>query len=150
MCNNSVVHRIMALKDIVSIKTGKIIAHEGEIGGYIQCENNLSFEEKDISWVADNSIVYGKNTQVLADAIICGDSLINNGAFVKMSLISNSNICGAKIYYSSAKNSLIYGEDAQVWFSKLNGAHIKNVRILSQNINQQDKHTIVKFNGPKI
>ena len=50
-------YRIRALIPIRSILPFGIV-EQGDLGGYIQCEENLSHEGK--SWVFDNAKVYGE------------------------------------------------------------------------------------------
>ena len=54
-------HRIRALRDIGDkVKTG-------DLGGFVECESNLSFEPGDDAWIFD-------------DAIACEDSHVDKGS----------------------------------------------------------------------
>ena len=79
-------YRIEALKDFGVIKAG-------ELGGYIESENNLSFDGE--AWVCENA-------EVFDDARICNDALINGNARIYgNAIVSNKATVGG--------NALIYG-----------------------------------------
>ena len=59
-------YRIRALKNFGAVKAG-------DLGGYIQSENNLSHGGN--AWVYDNAQVYG-NAQVCGDAQVCGNARV--------------------------------------------------------------------------
>jgi hypothetical protein len=77
MHNGHKVFRVQALKDFNDVK-------KGEKGGYIESEDNLSFKDGDVSWVYDDSIVYGKST-------ITGNSFVDKGATVKDSRLERGH-----------------------------------------------------------
>ena len=86
-------YRIEALKDFGVVKAG-------ELGGYIESENNLSFDGE--AWVCENA-------EVFDDARICNDALINGNARVYgNAIVSNKAAVGgnALIY----DNALIFDE----------------------------------------
>ena len=60
-------YRIKALKDFGNVKAG-------DIGGYIEKEENLS--QKGICWICGNALVYG-NAKVYGNAWVCGDAKIS-------------------------------------------------------------------------
>lgn len=62
-------HRIRALRDI-----GKDVKR-GDLGGYVQCETNLSYADGDDAWIYDDAIVCG-------GAVVRGDSQIRDNAVV--------------------------------------------------------------------
>ena len=79
-------YRIEALKDFGVIKAG-------ELGGYIESENNLSFDGE--AWVCENA-------EVFDDARICNNALINGNARIYgNAIVSNKATVGG--------NALIYG-----------------------------------------
>lgn len=79
-------YRIEALKDFGVVKAG-------ELGGYIESENNLSFDGE--AWVCENA-------EVFDDARICNDALINGNARIYgNAIVSNKAAVGG--------NALIYG-----------------------------------------
>ena len=82
--------RIIALRNFSNVKTG-------ELGGFIKDESNLN--QKDYSWVHDNSIVCG-------NSIVCEDSIVENST-VENSKIENSTIENSKIENSIVDNSKI-------------------------------------------
>ena len=64
--NGKVLHRIEALRDFVEVKAG-------DLGGYIQSEDNLSHEGD--CWVDDDARVYG-NAWVYGDAAVYGNAWV--------------------------------------------------------------------------
>lgn len=52
--NGRVVHRIRATRDI--ILDGQKIASDGELGGWVECADNLSHDGD--AWVSDNAWAY--------------------------------------------------------------------------------------------
>ena len=71
-------HRIRALQDIGSeIKAG-------DLGGFVECESNLSFETGDDAWIFDNAIAAGegcvdKGSILRERAIVCGCAYVSYG-----------------------------------------------------------------------
>ena len=121
------VHRIRAIRDFGDV-------HVGDIGGWIECENNLS--HKGNCWVYDNAIVYNC-------AIIYNNATIHDSALVKNSayVIDDAKIFGTATAYQSAAicnkaeihdcacisgNSLIC-ENARIY----DGAHISGNSVIS-------------------
>ena len=74
-------YRICALRDFGSV-------HAGDVGGYIECEHNLS--QGDNAWVCDNARVYG-------DAWVYGDA----------SVYDNASVCDNAWVYDNAR---VYGD----------------------------------------
>ena len=64
--SGKVLHRIKAVRDFEFIKAG-------ELGGYIEKEENLSHEGN--CWVSDGAVVYG-NARVFGEAEICRNTEI--------------------------------------------------------------------------
>ena len=78
-------YRIKALKDFNDVK-------KGDIGGYIQSENNLS--QLGDCWIYDNAIVCG-NARVCDDAIVRDDARV----FANAQIYGNAKVCdNAQIY----------------------------------------------------
>ena len=71
-------HRIRALRDIGSeVKAG-------DLGGFVECESNLSFETGDDAWIFDNAIAAGegcvdKGSVLRERAIVCGCAYASHG-----------------------------------------------------------------------
>ena len=65
-------HRIRALTDICWD------VHAGDLGGFVESENNLEQNPTDTSWIHDNSIV-------------CGNAFVNNGARLRNGAIAKDN-----------------------------------------------------------
>ena len=84
--------RIRALRDFGDV-------HAGDVGGYIECERNLSQDGN--AWVDDdarvcgdargggNACVYG-NAWVSGNARVCGDARVYGNAWVS----GNARVCG--------------------------------------------------------
>lgn len=99
-----ILHRIRAVRDIYSTSRIKI-AKEGDIGGWIENESNLSHDGG--CWVGEEACVYDfahvhDDSLVSDSAKICGTSIVCDKAWIKEnSLIcenalveGNSEICG--------------------------------------------------------
>ena len=73
-------YRICALRDFGSV-------HAGDVGGYIECEHNLS--QNGNTWVYDNARVYG-------DARVYGNALVYDNAWVygDARVYGNAWVCG--------------------------------------------------------
>ena len=71
-------HRIRALRDIGSeVKAG-------DLGGFVECESNLSFESGDDAWIFDDAIAAGagcvdKGSVLRERAIVCGCAYASHG-----------------------------------------------------------------------
>lgn len=139
-----VVNRIVALKNFDNIRnpiTGKKISiKKGELGGWIEKEENLL--QDGTSWVSDEACVYGNasvkdDAYVWGDVVILGNSIITENADVSGNAVishnavisGNASVSGgvkisgvtcvtgnAKIYdYASIMgNAMVYG-DARVF-----------------------------------
>ena len=68
LLDGTVLHRIEAL---VRIEFGCMAVEIGELGGWIEKENNLSHDGN--AWVFRNAKVYG-NARVCGDARVCGNA----------------------------------------------------------------------------
>ena len=77
--NGITLHRIVCVTSFASVSAG-------EIGGWVESENNLS--QFCNAWVYDNAEVYG-------NAKVCGDAKVYENAWV----YGNAKVCGnAKVY----------------------------------------------------
>lgn len=83
-------YRIIALKDF---HCNDKFVKEGEIGGYLQYESNLS--QEDNSWIGENGKVFGD--AILEDSYVAGDARV----FGKVTL-KNTNVKGKAWVYDSA------------------------------------------------
>ena len=70
---NRTLYRIQALRDFGNVK-------EGDIGGYIEAEKNLS--QIGNAWVSGDAQVYG-NARVSGDAWVSGDACVYGNADIK-------------------------------------------------------------------
>lgn len=102
-------HRIRALKDFRTI-------HAGELGGWIEKEENLSQEES--CWVYDNACVF-ENAYICDNAIIRDNAKVygNSMIFDNVVVHDDSKVCGSSKCYGNSvicNNSIICG-DARVY-----------------------------------
>lgn len=93
-------HRIVALRDFGDVK-------EGEKGGYIQSEDNLSHEGN--SWVGDHSLVYNSakitgDARIQQNACITCDVKVSGNAIVSGDARASGNACitGNAIVFGNA------------------------------------------------
>ena len=94
-------YRIKALKDFNDVKNG-------DIGGYIQSENNLS--QLAACWIYDNAVVIGKaivcdNARVHNNAQVCGKAKVWGNAIVRDNarvLVNARVLCNAVIQDNAA------------------------------------------------
>ena len=96
-------YRVKALKDFNDVKNG-------DIGGYIQSENNLS--QYGDCWIYDNAVVIGK-------AIVCDNARVHNNAQVCDNAIVRDNVQvwdNAQIYGNAYlhDNAKVSG-NARIW-----------------------------------
>jgi len=95
-------HRIRALRDI-----GKDVK-AGDLGGFVECKDNLSFQQGDDAWVYDNAIIAGAGHAdmgtVLRDrAIVCGSAYASHGSvlFGDARVEDDAYIRGATLFGSA-------------------------------------------------
>ena len=93
-------HRIRALRDIGD----KVKA--GDLGGFVECESNLSFEPGDDAWVFDDAIAcedshVDKGSRLFGDVVVYGNALISQGSSLSgharaedCAYIRGANLCG--------------------------------------------------------
>lgn len=86
LANGHIAHRIRAVRDI--IVDGKKIASDGELGGWVECTDNLSHDGE--AWVYDDALVCGK-ARVYGNARVYGDALVCRNTQV----YGNAEVCGA-------------------------------------------------------
>ena len=71
-------YRIRALRDFGAV-------HAGDVGGYIECERNLSQDGDawvcDNAWVSDNALVSG-DSWVSGNACVCDNARVSGNAWV--------------------------------------------------------------------
>ena len=108
-------HRIKATVEFGFVKVG-------ELGGWIEKEENLSHEGK--AWVCGDAEVCG-NAKVCGDAEVCGNAKVWGNANVcgNAKVWGNANVCGDAEVCGDAKvcgNAKVWGNakvcgDAKVW-----------------------------------
>lgn len=126
--NCRTLYRIRALKDFINkvvFKNNKIIMCEGvkmgDLGGYVQSEENLSQEGK--CWVADNAYVYdnanvSNNARVGGHARIGGSTRISQNAKIdyKANLYGDIWICGETHICGNAdiRGRIVISDNSQI------------------------------------
>ena len=151
--NGVVLHRIKAIKSFGDIK-------EGELGGWIEHENNLSHCLT--CWVYDNAMVYGKakvwyNSKVCENAVVCDNAFICDEALIcgNAHIYNNASVYQRASIFGDAKvynNAHVYGraniygsaqiyDDAKVWDAAkvagnariYNNAHVYDNALITDN-----------------
>ena len=107
-------YRIKALKDFSNVQ-------EGEFGGYIESERNLS--HKGNAWVYGDAHVYG-NAWVYGDARVYGDAWVYGNACVSGDACVSGNawVCGNACVSGDAcvsGNAWVLNRRSVVWFSNV-------------------------------
>lgn len=101
-------YRVIAEKDFqVTTKNGSVCIRKGELGGFIESEQNLS--QTDSSWIIDLSAICG--TSQISNSFIYSsctikDCIIKN-SFIKNSKLKDSNIENSKITSNVIFNSFV-------------------------------------------
>ena len=137
-------HRIRALRDIGD----KVKA--GDLGGFVEREENLSFEPGDDAWIFDDAIAAGegcvdKVPRLFGDAIVCGNAyLTQNGsmsaharaegdAYIRgAALCGHARACGASTILNPAgKTDLpILSEHCTVYGTVQGNVHIMGTTVI--------------------
>ena len=112
---NRKLHRIKALKEFTTIH-GRVIA-KGEIGGYIESEDNLS--QHGDCWVCDNAKVYDEAC-VTDDAVVCDRAEVNWHAIV-MGEAQINGYAQVSDYAQVSENAKICDKAAVAYFSQVSG-----------------------------
>ena len=96
--NRRILHRIKALRDFGNVKSG-------DIGGYIEKEENLSHEGN--CWIFDNACVFD-NARVFENARVYGNSQVHDNARVcgKAHVYEYSDVAGDSQVFGHAR---VYG-----------------------------------------
>ena len=110
LAGGTVLHRIRALRDIP-----RFGVKAGELGGFVEGENNLSQDGK--AWVSDNAEVSGNakvygNAEVYGNAKVYGNAWVSGNAKVygNAAVSGDARVSGDAEVYGNAK---VYG-DAEV------------------------------------
>ena len=106
LADGTVLHRIRALRDIQ-----RFVVKAGELGGFVEEENNLSQDGK--AWVFDNAEVSGNakvygNAEVSGNAKVYGNAWVSGDAWVS----GNAKVYGNARVYGNAEvsgNAKVYG-----------------------------------------
>ena len=97
--------KLYRIKACRSFKTVDKTVNEGDLGGYIQCEDNLSHDGN--AWIYDNALVYGfamiyHNAQVFGNAKVFGNVVVYDNAKV----FGRSQVYDSEVY----GNMRVYGD----------------------------------------
>lgn len=145
------VFQIQALSDVVTDPTKGDLVFAGDFGGFIEKEDNLSYEANDFSWVYDDSVVMGDsriqgNAVVAYDSIVKGNSVIDeassvfvNGTVVDSKVTGNSHISNGEVLESSIHKSRVSGfiKGSNV-YGDLRGAHVYNSVVIDSEVGSSD------------
>ena len=105
LADGTVLHRIRALRDIT-----RFVVKAGELGGFVEEENNLSQDGK--AWVFDNAEVSG-NAKVYGNAWVSGDAKVSGNAKVHgdsdYMVIKNTWSSGRWFTYTSSNKKWAVG-----------------------------------------
>jgi len=135
--NHTYVYKIEALKDFI---INDNLIHKGDIGGYIESENNLC--QNDYSWICEGSIASGKsrvkNNSFLGPGVdICNNVIIDNTFIIKTlnkkinmsfdkTIIIRNN---AQLVNCNVQGNIIFIKDnARISDSKIYGEQIRIIR----------------------
>ncbi len=64
----------------------------GDLGGYVQTEDNLSYERNDTAWIFDNAIAAGESI-VDKDAVLHDNAIVRDDACVTAHSVLTGNAC---------------------------------------------------------
>lgn len=103
--NGTVLHRIRALRDV-----GKV-AKAGDLGGWIEREENLSHDGE--SWVGRNAWVFGPYARVCENAYVAGQAMVFEHGCVS----GNAIVCGnSRIFgHAHANENAAVNQDAWIY-----------------------------------
>ena len=135
--NHTYVYKIEALKDFI---INDNLIHKGDIGGYIESENNLC--QNDYSWICKGSIASGKskvknNSFVGPGVDICNNVIIDNTSIIKIpnkdinmsfdkTIIIRNN---AQLVNCDVQGDIIFiNDNARISDSKIYGEQIRIIR----------------------
>lgn len=135
--NHTYVYKIEALKDFI---INDNLIHKGDIGGYIESENNLC--QNDYSWICKGSIASGtskikNNSFVGAGVDICNNVIIDNTSIIKMpnksinipfdkTIIIRNDV---QLINSDIQGNIIFiNDNARISDSKIHGEQIRIIR----------------------
>lgn len=131
--DNNTLYRIQALKSFGDVA-------EGEIGGYVQSYDNLSY--KNNCWIYDNAKVY-ENAKVRSNAMITNNAIVKGNAVI----YDNAKICDNVIVIDDAivgDNASIYDNVKIYGKTKIYGnAHIMNNVVIMHNAIVKDNAYIM-------
>jgi len=103
-----ILHRIRAMRDMI-LGGGSIVVHKGDLGGFIEKEENLDFSEKSNAWVFEGAMVYesahvtddagvSNKAQVYGSACVCGNARV----FDRARVFDQARVSFFAVVYDSA------------------------------------------------
>ena len=97
--------KLYRIKACIQLKLRDKTVNKGDLGGYIQCEDNLSHDGN--AWIYDNALVYGfamiyHNAQVFGNAKVFGNVVVYDNAKV----FGRSQVYDSEVY----GNMRVYGD----------------------------------------
>ena len=140
-------HRIRALRNIgVRVKAG-------DLGGFVECEANLSFAPGDDAWIFDDAIACGnscvdKGSRLRGNAVACGNAYISQGSTLSEqaraeddAYIRGADLCeharasGSSIIADSPETgqALVLSEACVVYGAVLGDVHIEGAVVVLGN-----------------
>lgn len=153
-------YRITALTDIHLASS--IILRKGMVGGYVEGEHNLSYEDGDNCWIKEKALVYG-NAKVSSYAIIEEESVVCDSASISgcatsihgSMIYGNASISGDpciirdSVIYGNANVTMSYTKGCAVGdYAKIRKCHISNIVVGGRNT-ADCTHDIIKI-GPLV
>lgn len=141
MDDGTKVFRIEAMSDFGLRYSSTYGVSSGELGGFVESEDNLSFGPDDDSWVWDEAVVKGnarleRHSEISDDVLVEGNSLVTNrseiegSAVITDSLLDHCDVNVSKIQNSSLKESGLFGDndiiDSDIYKSVVNYSDVIN------------------------
>jgi len=119
-----ILHRIKANRDLV-LADGGIVVRKGELGGFIEKEENLDFSENSNAWVFDDAMIYedahvtgdagvGDNAQVYGNGQVSGKAWVFGNAQIYENAVV-SNLAGV------SENAKVHGETVVEGIANVHG-----------------------------
>lgn len=132
MDEGTTVYQLEALKDFGSVK-------RGELGGFVEKEENVSAEPGDDAWVYEGGIAKGESRILHHSAVDCdavvhdtrldnrsyvGGTNIGSPSYVENSRLDHSQVIDSHVQHSEVKESYI-DEEADVYGATIEGSKIE-------------------------
>lgn len=105
----------------------------GDLGGFIESEDNLSFEDGDLAWVQRGGYVYG-------DSEVKNNSIVSKRTEIKNSVIDDSTVYKDVEVNNSEVTSSYVSHGAKINDSKVLGSTLHCDHINKSNVEYCDTH----------